>query len=95
MDLRSESLTAAAAKVGPILQLSKAHVRNQANEHVTLHKTRLEGVDDIKEVFVCPPLTRRRMATIATSPTESPNSDSDTQLEDILKTKGNFAILVL
>jgi hypothetical protein len=76
-----------ATKVESILRFAKNFIRSQANDRVTLHRTRSEGADDIKEVFVCPPLRHRRDSPGAA------HQDSDVTLEDMLTSTKNYAIV--
>lgn len=43
-------------KIEGLLNLARQHIRSLANNHATLLRTRNEPGDDIKQVFVCPPL---------------------------------------
>jgi predicted MPP superfamily phosphohydrolase len=77
-------------RVGSILRLAKRNIRTKANDHVTLHRTRPEGADDIKEVFVCPPLQHKRDPALAT-PGHDGNALAITA-ESVLLSDRNYAV---
>jgi hypothetical protein len=87
LELRPFESRPEATRVGSILRLAKTFIRSQANDRVTLHRTRSEGADDIKEVFVCPPLRHRRDSLGATKQVP------DISLDEILTSDKNYAII--
>jgi len=86
-------ISPAEAAAQRLLNLRRAHIRSMANEHVTLLHPRSEEADDIKEVFVCPPLSGSRTPEWARPMPKEIGDHNFVIVSDVLRSDRNFIII--